>query len=103
MLLLYLNAFFALFDVLRYGGLFGLIGLAIIAGGATAGFGIANEQKWAYGLGVTVAFLPALWRVTEFGLDRLFGFNLVSFAFEVLLVVLLLHPQSREYQRTWFS
>ena len=28
---------------------------------------------------------------------------LIGFAFDVLLVVLLLHKQSREYQRIWFK
>jgi hypothetical protein len=28
---------------------------------------------------------------------------LITFAFDVLLVVLLLHPMSRSYERTWFK
>src|SRR2546423_1401107 len=45
--LLYINAFFALL-----GGLFSPIGLLLVAGGVGAGFGIANERKWGYGLGL---------------------------------------------------
>ena len=39
------------------------------------------------------------------GIDALFavmGGNLVNMAFSIALVALLLHPQSREYQRIWF-
>ena len=34
--------------------------------------------------------------------DRITGGDLVSFMFEAALVVLLLHPMSRSYARTWF-
>ena len=37
-----------------------------------------------------------------FGSD-VFGFPIIiSFAFAVLLVALLVHPMSRDYQRIWF-
>ena len=32
-----------------------------------------------------------------------FALNLISIMFQVALVCLLLHPQSREYQRVWFK
>src|SRR6202011_3809998 len=51
-ILLYINAVFGL--------IFGLsaIGLLIVAGQVGAGYGIANEKKWGYGLGLLMAFLP---------------------------------------------
>ena len=68
---------------------------------AAAGFGIANERKWGYGLGIVMAILP-------FGLrlmwgQSLLGASIVNLMFEIALVALLLHPQSRDYQRIWFK
>jgi hypothetical protein len=71
-----------------------LLGAAQVAGG----YGIANEKKWGYGLGIAGAFGPIV-----LALAGLLVFNFLSFAFEAILIVLLLHPQSREYQRIWFK
>jgi hypothetical protein len=98
--LLYINAAFTVFDMLRY-SYFPLIGLALVAGGLAAGFGIANERKWGYGLGIAMAFLPFAIRF-YYGGNPLGG-NILSLMFEVALVALLLHPQSRDYQRIWFK
>jgi hypothetical protein len=95
--LFYINAFFAVIG----GAVFHPIGLAIVAGGVAAGFGIANERRWAYILGLVMAFLPFALRLA-FGAS-LVGGSLINFLFEVALVALLLHPQSRDYQRIWFS
>jgi hypothetical protein len=48
-----------------------------------------------------MAFLPFALRLA-FGAS-LVGGSIVNFLFEVALVALLLHPQSRDYQRIWFS
>jgi hypothetical protein len=77
-------------------------GLLIIIGGIAAGYGIANEHKWGYGLGIVVALFPFAWRITS-GLNNVFSTSFVNLMFEVALVVLLLHPQSREYERIWFK
>ena len=96
-ILLYINAFFSVV----YGAIFHPVGLLITIGTIAAGFGIANEKKWAYLLGVGVALLPFVLRLA-FG-TGLVGGSLINFMFEVALVALLLHPQSRDYQRIWFS
>ncbi|MGH9059166.1 MAG: hypothetical protein ACRDZY_06575, partial [Acidimicrobiales bacterium] len=58
--LLYLNAvFFLIFGVL--GGALGAIGLVVVAGQAVGGFGIANEHKWGYWLGLAAAIFPLLY------------------------------------------
>ena len=98
-LLLYLNAvFFAL-----AGGIFAVfpLGLAIIAGQAAGGFGIANERKWGYVLSVVMACLPLAVLLLG-GLRGIFGLSLLTLMFEIALVALLIHPQSREYQKIWF-
>jgi hypothetical protein len=96
-LLLYINAAFAAL----FGGLFNPIGLAIVAGGVAAGYGIANEKKWGYGLGVAMAVLPFILQLIF--THNPFGTDLISLMFEIALLALLLHPQSREYQRIWFK
>jgi hypothetical protein len=92
--LLYINAFFALLSLSG-------IGILLAAGGVGAGFGIANERKWGYGLGLAMAFLP--FAITLLSGHGLIGTDLVTLAFEIALVALLLHPQSRNYQRIWFN
>lgn len=98
-LLLYLNsALTALF-----GGLFHPVTLLIVVGQVAAGYGIANELRWGYQLGLAMAFLPFVLRLLVFGLDGVFGTNFLNLLFEILLVALLLHPQSRQHQKIWFS
>lgn len=95
--LLYAEAGFYLFYL--------LVGLAspqftapIIAGRVAAGFGIANEKKWGYWVGVAMALLPLA--LIFSGLAR---FNVISLMFDVALVALLVHPESRDHQRLWFK
>lgn len=99
--LLYLNAVFGLL----LSNLPTEVLVVTVAGGAAAGYGIANERRWGYLLGIGVAFVPFLWPL-------LYGAGLgwiprylftISGLFDVALVALLLHPQSRDYQRIWFS
>jgi hypothetical protein len=101
-LLLYLNAVFSFLDLLRL-HYFPLIGLAIVAGGVLAGQGIANERKWGYGLGIAMAFLPFVLRVYYAGVGNVLSADALTLLFEIALVALLLHPQSRDYQRIWFK
>ena len=96
MLLLYIDGVFAL---LRFHPIMLLVAL----GCAGAAYGIANERRWGYLLGIGMAFLPAAFRVWFFGLDALFGRDIISLMFEIALIALLLHPQSRDYQRIWFK
>lgn len=89
--------------LLLFGAFLNPIGLALIAGGIGAGYGIANEQKWGYGLGLLVAFFPFVFRIAFDGLNHVFTTDIISLMFEVALVLLLLHPQSRAYERIWFK
>jgi hypothetical protein len=100
--LLYANAVFLVFDMLRY-SVFPLLFLAAGAGLVAAGYGIANEQKWGYALGVVMAFSPFVLRLYYRGAGEVFSTDLISLMFEVALIALLLHPQSRDYQRIWFK
>jgi hypothetical protein len=98
--LLYINSAFLVLNLLLSGFL-SPIYLAIVAGQVAAGYGIANERRWGYGLAIAMAFLPFLLRLA-LG-DGLFGRNIINLMFEIALIALLLHPQSRDYQRIWFK
>ncbi len=93
-LLLYISA---VFDALN-GYLSAPLGIAIMAAKVGAGYGIANEKRWGYQLGVAVASLVVLGEVVG-----ALPAGLIALMFDVLLVALLLHNQSREHQRIWFS
>jgi hypothetical protein len=83
---------------------FNLIGLLIVIGLAAGGYGIANEKRWGYVLAVTAAVLQVLVYILVFGAGVITDFGvLISFVFDVALVLLLVHPMSRDYQRIWFK
>lgn len=94
---LYVNAAFSLLGLLGTAGLFGLIYLLYTAALVASGLGIANDKKKAYFLSIVVAVVPIAGLFVGF-----FGGGLINLIFEIALVVLLLHRQSRSYVRTWF-
>lgn len=99
--LLYINAAFELLYVFL-GAALGLLGLALVVGQVAAAFGIANEYKWAYILGIIMAVVPFVLRFLYLG-NPLEGTGLLNLMFEIALIALLVHPQSRDYQRIWFK
>jgi len=102
--LLYFNAVGGLIFGSVYITLGVFLGLIALVGCGAAAFGIANEQRWGYLLGVSMALLQVLLIVGVVGVLGLFkGVALISFLFAVALVALLLHPMSRDYQRIWFK
>lgn len=66
-----------------------------------AGFGIANERKWAYGLAVVLAGLNVVGDLAILFLGAV-GI-IITLLFAVVLFALLVHPQSRDYKRIWFK
>ncbi|MGH9155045.1 MAG: hypothetical protein ACRD1K_04175 [Acidimicrobiales bacterium] len=98
--LLYANAFWAVLALSRY-NVFPLLSLAVVGGSVVAGWGIANERKSAYPLAVAMAVAPFAIRAYYVGVGALFSDNPINLMFDIALVALLLHPQSRDYQRTW--
>ena len=94
--LLYFDAFFAALNLLLGGGA-SLLGLLIAGSSVAAGFGIANDRNWGYYLGVGVSAIGLLLLLVFTGLG-----NFLGLMFAVAQVALLVHPQSREYQRIWF-
>ena len=119
--LLYLNGFFALIsfmdqrDWIGYarvdkGALGSLVGISVLASFIGGGFLMANDRKIGYKLALVAAFSPfvlriwILWSYSGFtALDKITGKDTIGFIFEAALCALLLHPQSREHQRVWYS
>ncbi len=128
-ILLYFNAFFAALDLLSVVfKAWGLVGIVVkVAIAATiylevaGGLGVSEERKRGYRLAVMAAFAPFAVRfllgmrqlfdstaqligydLGDVIKDTLVGANVIQLIFEVALVALLLHPQSREHERMWF-
>jgi len=119
--LLYLNGFFALigfmdksdwigFARVDKGALGILIGLVVVASFIAGGYLMANDRKIGYRLALVAAFSPfalrvwLLWSNSVWSpIDKITGNDTIGFIFEAALCALLLHPQSREHQRLWYS
>ena len=104
--LLYADAVFGVLDLLRFPRQFldpiWVLYFAIrIGGGVLGGRGIANDRKYGYYAGLAAAIAPFALRALLVG--NPFAVNLITLAFEIALVALLLHPMSRDYQKTWFK
>ena len=99
-LLTYIHAAFETLTV------FGLLGTslfpifaAFVAGLVASGYGIANEKKWGWYLGIVLGGIELLFSMSlGFG-----GLALIGIMFIIARLVLLLHPQSRDYVRIWFK
>jgi hypothetical protein len=90
-------------------GLLGLVACLCFLG---SGFLMANGKLLGWFLGIAASFSPLLARFiisihqqnlgyTISLVNRITGGDTVGFMFEAALVVLLLHPMSRSYARTW--
>ena len=96
-MLCYITAFFGVIYLLFGGGIYLIPALL-----GVGGFGVANERRWGYALASVLAVLNV---ITGFALMAAAGFALggmLTLLFAIVLAALLLHPQSREYQRIWF-
>jgi hypothetical protein len=122
--LLYFSAFFGLINLagrsltweslarIRYGSFGALVALLTgVIAGVLGGFLIANERKLGYILALVAAVAPFAVRLWVYQgtpvsfFDRLTGGsnNLITLLFEIALIALLVHPQSRNYQKVWFK
>jgi hypothetical protein len=97
--LFYISAAFVLLG-------FTAFGFVLCAGLVASGYGIANERRWGYVLGLAFAILdlvPLTLYVLSHGIASLFHVEvLIAAVFPVALFALLVHPLSREYQKIWF-
>lgn len=90
-----------------FGAAFSPLGLLLVIGSLFAGLGIANLQRWGYYLGLVISLLgllPYVLVVLDGRANDLFELSpLIGLIFAVARLVLLLHPESRTYQRIWFE
>lgn len=100
-ILLYVSAGISLLFGGLTSGLLLLVAVAKVAGG----WGCANERKWGYQVAVGAALVPFVVLVQVLGFSGI-AHNLlrvvVSFALDIVLLALLLHRETRAYQRIWF-
>ena len=94
----YLNAALALLYTLILGLSPILLVFVLLAGAA---YGIANEKKVAYWAGVVLACLYLLGEVVLLVTGGGIG-GILDLLFAGILVALLLHRESRHYERIWF-
>jgi lysylphosphatidylglycerol synthetase-like protein (DUF2156 family) len=97
--LLYANAVFGLLFQEPFRLFPSIIGVLVIVAYAAGGFGVANDRNWGYFVGVGVAALVVVATILR-GIAIL---GIINLMFDVALLVLLLHPQSRNYQKIWFK
>ena len=89
--LLYIDAFFTLLVSLPFAVVF-----------AASGYGMANGKKWGYILALVVAVLRLVLLLAGKTMTEALN-DPIGLMFGIALVALLLHPQSREYQKIWYS
>lgn len=115
--LLYFDAFWAVLDVFGGGARGSALGavllLATIGASVYGAYGIANELKIGYQVAIVASFLPFVVRViilltvgaspfSNLGFIFVPG-GIINAIFVYALIGLLLHSQSREYQKVWFN
>ena len=101
-MLMYFRGGFALVFGVLLGRSFTVLSLLFAVGNVMAAYGIANERRWGYKLGVAVAALALAGSLLVLidSFTRVWS-QLIGVLFDVALVSLLLHPMSRGYQRYW--
>ncbi len=85
-----------------------LIAIGVVVGSAAAAYLIANEKRIGWRIGVVVAAAPlvALVILLVIGYpQRLSLANLISISllFDIALMVMLVHDQTRSYEKVWFK
>jgi hypothetical protein len=85
-----------------------LLAIAFVVGSAACGYLIANEKRIGWRLGVVVAALPLvavaiLLTIAYPQRYSLTDIRPIGFLFDVALLALLLHNQSRSYEKVWFK
>jgi hypothetical protein len=82
----------------------GIALVAAVVAGVLSARAIANEQRWGYRLAIGVAVCPFVFRILRArSANAALSTDLLQLLFEIALVALLLHPQSREYEHIWFK
>ena len=108
--LLYFSAVISIFDQPPTGVFSNYVirnGLLIISifGSAGGAFGIANNKRLGYILGIVAAIAPFAIRfelARQIDIGFAIEWNIIGGMFDVALIAALVHPMSRNYQKIWF-
>lgn len=128
--LLYFDGFFTLVSLIDKSGHIGylrfqypfgfILGIISVALYVFGGLLMANDLKIGYKLSIAAATMPFVLRflavrslaqnfetqspigISDYVTGRIFGGSVISSAFDVAVLALLLHTQSREHQRIWY-
>ena len=108
--LLYINGFFAFANfvdsrmelgyIRRFFAFGPVYGLVVIAAHVLGGLLMANERKIGYKIAIVASFTPFISNLIVY--RRLIAPSFLSAIFDVALIALLLHTQSRSHQKVWF-
>ena len=108
--LLYMNGFFALANFMdsqmeigyirRVYSLGPVYGLVVIAAHVLGGLLMANDLKIGYKIALVAAFSPFASNLIVY--RSLIAHSFLNAAFDIALIALLLHTQSRAHQKVWF-
>ncbi len=93
----------AVLNLIQGGALSGALPLLFTLGLIGGAAGIANEQKWGYGLALVVSVSIVALQLILLQLEVLRFPWILNFMFDVAIVALLVHPMSRNHQRIWFK
>ena len=80
-----------------FGFVYGLVAIAVhVLGGLL----MANERRVGYKLAVVAAFTPFISNLIVY--RSLIAHSFLNAVFDIALIALLLHTQSRAHQKVWF-
>jgi uncharacterized membrane-anchored protein len=108
--LLYINGFFAFANfvdsrmelgyIRRFFTFGPVYGLVVIAVHVLGGLLMANERKIGFKIAIAASFTPFLSNLIVY--RSLIGVSFLGSIFDIALIALLLHTQSRSHQKVWF-
>lgn len=82
---------------------YGLISLVAGLAYGFAGLGLANGKRIGWQVGVGVAAGAVVLPVLAVGIDVFTSSYVISFIFDMALLVALVHPLSRQYAKVWLE
>lgn len=75
-------------------------GIVVIVAHVLGGLLMANERKIGYKIAIVAAFSPFVSNVIVY--RSLIAHSFLNAIFDIALIALLLHTQSRSHQKVWF-
>ncbi len=102
----YINAVFGVLNLLSTGTgiplVFALLFFVIPVSQGVVAIYLANDRKWAWSVAVGLA--ASIFVLLAYGafVYSIVATNIIGIAFDIAMVVLLLHDHTRKYVKIWF-